>query len=969
MTAGAYRHPRNQSESSSPGNAASGPSNFGPPLSTSSYGSGLPAQDESDEEDTITKRSSRRKRSVIVPGGMWEWAARKPKSKKEPPKRAGGADSGPESNNPDKQSPERESDHDDKPDEIPGPDGAMDEDEDVKPDIAALSNGAPILDGSADASTRTSPGLPLATLQASRARSNSELANASLHRRSASGVSTKQITKVIENEDADAMEVDPPAIQDTTNGTAAPATGLDVLAQFASVVDGSTAPVVNGNLDGPEEHAAVSEAGDEPGDEDPEDAVDPHDADLDDAPENASEEEAATPIPKGRKGKSKPVKATLLPPPEDKDDDADDAEAALEQTKDADSDQESAAETPAQDVDQSAQEAEAEQEIENEIQPMQRVEALEILAGMELKFALLRERIYQDKMRDIACEEKLLFEGVSTSICHAFSVIEVVAGNHPEYMYLLAELQRRKDRKLELAALRMEHEKQFASQKRKVDENATWAAWTEAKEEVRDDLVADLNSKRRRLERERRNLDANKLRESEIKTARSITILDCNPVMSPPTMPSPRYLSPPSPHSLKRTIKLHTSRYATEPSDEQTISLPVLAPLSQDELASDLEAITGRSRRQAPPLQSGARGYPPGSHPVPMQGPYPPQPQYGPPAGYGQGPQPVVVYGQPPPAPRYGPPIGYGHPDPNGAYPYQQQHTPPTFDPNYDPYGMGAPPLPPPPQHYVGGPPGQAPYPSPQHHAYPAPAHPQLPPAQLQTYAPPPIPQGLHQPQPQYHAYRPPSPPNHPPPQSRGNWRSSASDGANGAPKDKTVIDLTRGSPEPEMRTADSGPSAHMPPPRSSIPTPRPTSSHVKQEERPASSAGRLHERLPSLASQVPLPQPDPRASPLVQQQYPSSVTPRPPSTLPPLPSMPLNSSRASQLPPFSSPPASILGASPYGGATGQPPRSTATPLGSLISRHSQSPTVPKRSATPLGLPPFGPVPPPPLSNVAPDRV
>lgn len=83
----------------------------------------------------------------------------------------------------------------------------------------------------------------------------------------------------------------------------------------------------------------------------------------------------------------------------------------------------------------------------------------------------------------------------------------MVVGTHPEYLHLLSELQRRKDRKLLLASRWADRTKAFATHKRKVEEHTIWAGWNEERDGVRDDLVAEANAKRRKLEREKRSID------------------------------------------------------------------------------------------------------------------------------------------------------------------------------------------------------------------------------------------------------------------------------------------------------------------------------------------------------------------------------------------------------------------------------------------------------------------------------
>ena len=54
------------------------------------------------------------------------------------------------------------------------------------------------------------------------------------------------------------------------------------------------------------------------------------------------------------------------------------------------------------------------------MQPQHRVEALDALAGIELKFALLRERLYVEKMEDLASEEAMLVQGEFPSFIFLF---------------------------------------------------------------------------------------------------------------------------------------------------------------------------------------------------------------------------------------------------------------------------------------------------------------------------------------------------------------------------------------------------------------------------------------------------------------------------------------------------------------------------------------------------------------------
>jgi hypothetical protein len=82
------------------------------------------------------------------------------------------------------------------------------------------------------------------------------------------------------------------------------------------------------------------------------------------------------------------------------------------QERDADNENEQA-----EDVDD---EVDLEVEVDSDLQPAHRAEALDVLATIELKFALLRERVYVEKMEGLAWEEVLVGDGMcfSFSRCH-----------------------------------------------------------------------------------------------------------------------------------------------------------------------------------------------------------------------------------------------------------------------------------------------------------------------------------------------------------------------------------------------------------------------------------------------------------------------------------------------------------------------------------------------------------------------
>jgi len=91
-----------------------------------------------------------------------------------------------------------------------------------------------------------------------------------------------------------------------------------------------------------------------------------------------------------------------------------------------------------------SEEAEDDLQAETDLQAPQRAKALGILAGMEVKFAILREHIYIDKMEEIATKEAMILNGA-----------------HPELLHFLKTLSQRKQPRTNLASLRRDRDKEW----------------------------------------------------------------------------------------------------------------------------------------------------------------------------------------------------------------------------------------------------------------------------------------------------------------------------------------------------------------------------------------------------------------------------------------------------------------------------------------------------------------------------
>lgn len=132
----------------------------------------------------------------------------------------------------------------------------------------------------------------------------------------------------------------------------------------------------------------------------------------------------------------------------------------------------------------------AEEEGDGEdLQSADRQPALDALAILELKFALLRQRIYQDKMDELGKEEQMIQNGT-----------------HPEMLHTISELEKRRDKRIVLAEKRRKKDMELAVAVRKCDEDGIWSWWMVTKDEVQAELITETSRKRRRVERERRAL-------------------------------------------------------------------------------------------------------------------------------------------------------------------------------------------------------------------------------------------------------------------------------------------------------------------------------------------------------------------------------------------------------------------------------------------------------------------------------
>ncbi|CAE6376107.1 unnamed protein product [Rhizoctonia solani] len=121
------------------------------------------------------------------------------------------------------------------------------------------------------------------------------------------------------------------------------------------------------------------------------------------------------------------------------------------------------------------------------MQPPHRAEALDVLAGMEVRFAELRGRLYANKMKEAAREEAMILDGT-----------------HPELVFFQRELDARRSRRKQLAETRRTLEIGWCATMRCAEEFAAWSEWRHARDELQDNMRTECVQECRWLAREQR---------------------------------------------------------------------------------------------------------------------------------------------------------------------------------------------------------------------------------------------------------------------------------------------------------------------------------------------------------------------------------------------------------------------------------------------------------------------------------
>lgn len=119
-----------------------------------------------------------------------------------------------------------------------------------------------------------------------------------------------------------------------------------------------------------------------------------------------------------------------------------------------------------------------------------RQEALDLLTRIEIGFSMLRERLYQERLKELEREAEMIH-----------------SGSHPELQVLHTLIDARKDRRLALLDVWLRKEEAEYQHFTQFEDETSWINWRDGAAALRRDLLADTDRKRRRLDREKRLLD------------------------------------------------------------------------------------------------------------------------------------------------------------------------------------------------------------------------------------------------------------------------------------------------------------------------------------------------------------------------------------------------------------------------------------------------------------------------------
>ncbi|WFD03373.1 NAPDH-dependent diflavin reductase [Malassezia obtusa] len=128
---------------------------------------------------------------------------------------------------------------------------------------------------------------------------------------------------------------------------------------------------------------------------------------------------------------------------------------------------------------------------QDDVEAMQRrQEAIDLLTRVEIGYAMLRDRLYNERLEELEAESEMIHDGT-----------------HPELQLLHMIIDARRDRRLALLSNWLQEEEKERERWAKVEDETAWVNWRDDAAGVRRALMDDTMRKRRRLDREKRMLD------------------------------------------------------------------------------------------------------------------------------------------------------------------------------------------------------------------------------------------------------------------------------------------------------------------------------------------------------------------------------------------------------------------------------------------------------------------------------
>lgn len=162
-----------------------------------------------------------------------------------------------------------------------------------------------------------------------------------------------------------------------------------------------------------------------------------------------------------------------------RDDDKDDDKA-----KDGEVD----ADTPIQEAEETA----LEEDPSTDEAATKRQEAMEMLTKIEIGFAVLRDKLYVERMGEVNKESEMILDGKKKMVL--FHVSDALIGTHPDLIYLTNVIEARRERRLQLVERYFEQSQQQYDRVARVNESAAWSNWRVSGMRRLMDTLADVDA-------------------------------------------------------------------------------------------------------------------------------------------------------------------------------------------------------------------------------------------------------------------------------------------------------------------------------------------------------------------------------------------------------------------------------------------------------------------------------------------